>query len=72
MGSGGGEGLSTGCDIYHAETGDVVHTIATGTSGIPAIEWHPNRYHLAYTQVEETRQGKSSLKIIGAAGGPSI
>jgi THO complex subunit 3 len=72
MGTGGGEGLSSGFEIYHAETGDVVHTIATGTSGIPAVEWHPNRYWLAYTQIEETRQGKSSLKIVGAAGGPSI
>jgi THO complex subunit 3 len=72
MGTGGGEGLSSGFEIYHAETGDVVHTIATGTSGIPAVEWHPSRYWLAYTQIEETRQGKSSLKIVGAAGGPSI
>lgn len=72
MGTGGGEGLSSGFEIYHAETGDVVHTIATGTSGIPAVEWHPNRYWLAYTQIEDTRQGKSSLKIVGAAGGPSI
>ncbi|KAL2414269.1 THO complex subunit 3 [Exophiala dermatitidis] len=73
MGSGsGGESSSAGLEIYHAETGDVVHTILTGTSGIPAVEWHPNRYWLAYTQIEETRQGKSSLKIVGAAGGPSI
>lgn len=70
IGSGGGEGISTGFEIYHAETGDVVHTIATGASGIPAVEWHPNRYWLAYTQIEESRQGKSSLKIVGAAGGP--
>ncbi|KAK5023832.1 hypothetical protein LTS07_008957 [Exophiala sideris] len=72
MGSGGGEGISSGLEIYHAETGDVVHTIPTGSSGIPAVEWHPSRYWLAYTQIEETRQGKSSLKIVGAAGGPSI
>ena len=75
MGSGGGEGLSAGFEIYHAETGEVVHTISTGTSGIPAIEWHPNRYWLAYTQIEESsgaRPGKSSLKIVGPAGGPTI
>jgi THO complex subunit 3 len=69
--SGGGGGISTGFEVYHAETGDVVHTIATGTSRIPAVEWHPNRYWLAYTQVEEVT-GKSSLKIIGAAGGPTM
>ena len=69
IGSGGGEGLSNGLEIYHAETGDVVHTIATGASGIPAVEWHPSRYWLAYTQIDETRKGHSSLRIVGAAGG---
>lgn len=69
---GGGEGATHGLEIYHAETGEVVHTIGTGMSGVPAVEWHPSRYWLAYTQIEETRQGKSSLKIVGAAGGPSI
>jgi THO complex subunit 3 len=69
IGAGGGEGLSNGLEIYHAETGDVIHTIATGTSGIPAVEFHPNRYWLAYTQIDETRKGHSSLRIIGAAGG---
>jgi THO complex subunit 3 len=69
IGSGGGEGLSNGLEIYHAETGDVVHTIATGASGIPAVEWHPSRYWLAYTQVDENRKGHSSLRIAGSAGG---
>jgi THO complex subunit 3 len=75
MGHGVGGGAAaegTGLDIYHAETGEVVHTISTGQSGIPAVEWHPSRYWLAYTQIEETRQGKSSLKIVGAAGGPAM
>ena len=69
--SGGGGGIGNGFEIYHAETGDVVHTIATGSSSIPAVEWHPNRYWLAYTQVEELT-GKSSLRIVGPAGGPNI
>ena len=68
--SGGGGGMGNGLEIYHAETGDVVHTVPTGSGGIPAVEWHPRNYWLAYTQVEES-SGKSSLKIVGAAGGPS-
>jgi THO complex subunit 3 len=61
----------SGFDIYHAETGEVVHTIVTGKNAIAAAEWHPSRYWLAYTLVEE-KTGRSSLHIIGAAGGPSI
>jgi THO complex subunit 3 len=68
---GGAGGRSEGVEIYHAETGEVVYTIATGTSSVPAVEWHPHRYWLAYTQVEDLT-GKSVLKIIGPAGGPSI
>lgn len=71
-GSGTSDASGGGLEIYHAETGDVVYTIPTGMSGIPAVAWHPSRYWLAYTQVEDSRQGKSSLKIVGAAGGPSI
>ena len=66
--SGGGGGIGTGFEVYHAETGDVVYTVATGTSAIPAVEWHPNRYWLAYTQIEE-KSGKSALNIMGAGGG---
>ena len=69
--SGGGGGISSGFEVYHAESGDVVYTVATGTSGIPAVEWHPNRYWLAYTQIEE-KTGKCSLNIVGAAGGPAV
>jgi THO complex subunit 3 len=66
--SGDGAGMgSGGLEIYHAETGDVVYTVPTGTSGIPAVEWHPNRYCLAHTQVEAP-SGKSVLKIVGAGG----
>ncbi|RMZ86711.1 hypothetical protein DV736_g6062, partial [Chaetothyriales sp. CBS 134916] len=73
VGSGGGEGSSTGLDLYHAETGDVVYTIPTGTSSIPAVAWHPNRYWLAFTQVDENPKKGSTLKIVGAGGGgPSI
>lgn len=68
VGSGGGEGKSEGFEIYHAETGDVIQTVPTGVSNVPAVEWHPNRYLLAYTQVEGT-PGKSSLKIIGGTPG---
>lgn len=71
-GSSGGEASSNGLEIYHAESGDVVHTIPTGSSGIPAVEWHPNRYWLAYTQVDDNRKGSSSLRIVGAAGGPTM
>lgn len=60
-GSTGGKD-ATGSEIYHAESGEVVHTIPTA----PAVEWHPNQYVLAYTQVEDNRKGGSSLKIIGA------
>ena len=69
--SGDGGGISTGFEIYHAETGDVVQTVSTGSDAIWSVEWHPHRYWLAYTQREQL-SGKSSLKIIGAAGGPNI
>ena len=68
--SGGGGGVGSGFEIYHAETGDVMYTVPTGASSIPAVEWHPKNYMLAYTQVEEATS-KSSLKIVGAAGGAS-
>ena len=65
VGSGPSEGTNMGLEIYHAETGEVVHTIATKNSGTPAAEWHPNRYWLAYTQIEDGKSGKSPLKIVG-------
>ena len=71
----GGDGSNHGLEIHHAESGDVVHTVSTSSSGIPAVEWHPNRYWLAYTQIEESgnRKGHTTLRIVGAAGGgPTI
>ena len=68
VGSGGGEGSSNGLEIYHAETGEVVHTLPTGSCAIPAVEWHPNRYCLAYSQVDENPKRGSTLKIVGADG----
>ncbi|KAK5091541.1 hypothetical protein LTR05_001726 [Lithohypha guttulata] len=62
IGAGGGEGKSEGFEIYHAETGDVVYTVPTRTSAVPAVAWHPTMYALAYTVIEA---GKSSLKIVG-------
>lgn len=67
--AGDGAGLgSGGLEICHAETGDVVFTVPTGTAAIPAVEWHPSRYWLAYTQVEGL-SGKTVLKIVGPGGG---
>jgi THO complex subunit 3 len=66
-----GASEKSGFEIYHAETGEVVHTIVTGRNAIAAAEWHPSRYWLAYTLVEE-KTGRSSLWIVGAGGGPSI
>lgn len=65
VGSGGGEGKSEGFEIYHAESGDVVYTVPTKTSSVPAVAWHPRNYALAYTVIEG---GKSSLRIVGDVG----
>lgn len=63
----------TGLEIFHAETGESVHTVPTGSgvnNGIPAVAWHPSRYWLAYsTTVDSPGNNPGSLKIIGAAGG---
>ena len=70
--SGDGAGMgSGGLEIYHAESGDVVYTLPTGTAGIPAVEWHPSRYWLAHTQIEAST-GKSVLKVVGAGAGLSV
>ncbi|RMZ84284.1 hypothetical protein DV738_g733, partial [Chaetothyriales sp. CBS 135597] len=67
------DGSIAGLEVYHAETGDAVYTIPTGTASIPAVAWHPNRYWLAFTQVDENAKKGSSLKIVGAGGGgPAI
>lgn len=63
-GAGGGGG-GGGQEVYHAESGEVVHTIPTA----PAVEWHPSQYVLAYTEIDDKRKGGSSLKIVGAVGG---
>ena len=65
-GGSGGDGVQ-GLDIYHAESGDVVHTVPLGSGAVaPAVAWHPNRYCLAYTVTEDGRKGSGSgLKIVG-------
>ncbi|CAK96171.1 uncharacterized protein An01g07460 [Aspergillus niger] len=63
----GGNGL----EIFHAETGESVHTVPTGgnaNSGIPAVAWHPSRYWLAYSTTADG-SGPGGLRIVGAAGG---
>lgn len=69
---GGGNAEAQGLDIFHAESGEVVHTVPTNGAGVPAVQWHPNRYWLAYTVVDESRKGNSGLRVIGAGGGPTI
>lgn len=63
----------TGLDIFHAETGDIVYNIPTGSSnvGVPAAEWHPSRYWLAYSVTSEGMgsSGTAGLRIVGAGGG---
>lgn len=63
--SGGGEGKSEGFEIYHAESAEVVYTVPTKTNPVPAVQWHPKMYALAYTEVASQ---KSSLKVIGDVG----
>lgn len=72
--SGGGSGTGSGLEIYHAETGEMVYAVPTSHAGIPAVEWHPNRYWLAYSVFEspETGPSRGGLRIVGAAGGPNI
>ena len=72
--TGGGSGTGNGMEIYHAETGEVVHTLPTGNASIPAVEWHPSRYWLAYSVSDSQELGpaRTGLRIVGAAGGPNI
>lgn len=63
--TGGGEGKSEGFEIYHAESAEVVYTVPTKTNSVPAVQWHPKMYALAYTEVVNQ---KSSLKVIGDVG----
>ncbi|WEW61560.1 hypothetical protein PRK78_007051 [Emydomyces testavorans] len=60
-----------GLEVFHAETGDSVFTVATDAAHVvPAVAWHPSRYWLAYS-VYADGMGPSSigLRIIGGAGG---
>jgi THO complex subunit 3 len=65
----GGNGL----EIFHAETGESVYTVPTGTginAGVPAVAWHPSRYWLAYSTTSDgPGSNVGGLKIVGAAGG---
>lgn len=64
----------TGLEIFHAETGDSVYTISTGSGAyglvVPAVAWHPSRYCLAYSVYNDS-VGVSSigLRIVGAGSG---
>ncbi|KAJ5107882.1 hypothetical protein N7456_004557 [Penicillium angulare] len=64
------ETSSSGLEIFHAETGESVHTVPTSGPrvGIPAVAWHPSRYWLAYSTINDNLGGPG-LKIVGAAGG---
>lgn len=53
----GGSDEGNGLEIAHTETGEYVHSLKT-SGPCPVVAWHPNRYHLAYTDL-------GSLKIIG-------
>lgn len=66
--SGSGEGKSEGFEIYHAESAEVVYTVPTKTNSVPAVQWHPKMYALAYTEVANQ---KLSLKVIGDIAGVS-
>ncbi|QKX55798.1 uncharacterized protein TRUGW13939_02896 [Talaromyces rugulosus] len=59
---------ASGLEIFHAETGDSVHSIPVTTSGIPAVAWHPTRYWLAYSSMADSGNA-GGLRIVGAAGG---
>ncbi|CBF75689.1 hypothetical protein AN3651.2 [Aspergillus nidulans FGSC A4] len=63
-----------GIEIFHAETGESVHTVNTGGSsntGVSAVAWHPSRYWLAYA-VTADYGTPGGLRIVGAAGGGGL
>ena len=74
--SSSGAGSVGGLEVYHASTGEIVHTATTASADTPAVAWHPNRYWLAYSHLERTEagliRGTAGLRIIGAAGGPTM
>jgi len=49
---------SPGMEIYHADTGDVVHTIDT-VNPVTYVAWHPTRYWIAYAG------DPGGLKLVG-------
>ncbi|KAL4787253.1 WD40-repeat-containing domain protein [Aspergillus varians] len=63
-----------GIEIFHAETGESVHTVGMGggsNTGISAVAWHPSRYWLAYSTTPDFL-GPGGLRIVGAAGGGNL
>ena len=50
---------SPGIEIYHADTGDVAHTIET-SNPVTVSAWHPWKYWVAYAG------DPGGLKIVGA------
>ena len=71
--SSSGAGSVGGLEVYHAATGEIVHTVTTATADTPAVAWHPNRYWLAYAHLERTEagviRGNVTLRILGAGPG---
>jgi THO complex subunit 3 len=58
----GGQEAGSGLDVLHVESGEVVAHLGT-TGSAQCVEWHPNKYVLAYTG---DAQG---LKIVGSIAG---
>ena len=54
-----------GIKIVHAESSDDVYTIKTNGSSTPRVQWHPNRYYVAYSGGGE----QGALKIVGSSSG---
>ena len=52
---------SSGIEVYHVDTGEVVHTIET-SNPITWAAWHPSRYMVAYAG------DPGGLKIVGGGG----
>lgn len=53
----GGSEEGSGLEIAHVETGEYVYS-AKNASPLPAVAWHPSRYHLAYIDLR-------GLEIVG-------
>lgn len=59
--AGGQAGEITGIKIFHAESGEEVHEIAT-SAPTPVVGWHPGRYALALGG-----EG-AGVRVLGVAG----